>query len=85
MAKVIKLSDAEVAELKRRRSAIDLREYLAMIAGFAVGDWGRLDLEPKDNRRAVKRRLTLAAKERGLRLSYRLTKAEDRQLVFTVV
>lgn len=86
MAKVVKLSDAEVAEIRRRRSsAIDLREYLAMIEGLESGDWARLDLEAKDNRRVTKRRLTSAAKERGLKLRYRPAKAEERQLVFTVL
>lgn len=85
MAKISKLSRDEVAALTSRTPRLDLSEYLAMLQGFRSGDWGRIELEPGDDRRVVRRRLTLASKQKGIALRYRASKPEDTTILFRVL
>ena len=85
MPKVKKLSAAEIAEVTRRVSRIELGEYLDLIKGFKPGDWGRVELDPDDAHRVVKRRLTLAAKQQGLKLRYRQSADQPDKILFRVL
>jgi hypothetical protein len=82
VAKFEKLSDEEVQQLTKRAVRVDLTEYLAYLDTLKVGDWGAVTLEKDEVQRTVKRRLTIAAKERGLKLKYKT--AEDGRIVFQV-
>jgi hypothetical protein len=62
---------------------MDLTPYLAIVdevAGGGVG--GELTLDEDENQRATKRRMSLAAKERGYDLTWR--KSRDRELRFVL-
>jgi hypothetical protein len=78
------LSEAEVEQYRRRRApTFDLREYLAYLDTLQPGQLGAVRLQPGETQRAVKRRLTLAAKQRGMEIRYRRN-AEDGRIVFEV-
>lgn len=67
----------------KARARLDLTPYLAIIDEVtSVGAGGHLVLAQGENRRAEKRRMSLAAKERGYELTWR--KAEDRSLRFVL-
>ncbi|MSQ23770.1 MAG: hypothetical protein EXR58_04335 [Chloroflexi bacterium] len=85
MVRILKLTPAEVEAVKRRMSRIDLGEYLELLGAFALGDWGRVELEGAETERVVKRRLTMAAKERGFKLRYRSVREVDGGIVFRVL
>lgn len=83
MPKFEKLSQQEIDKLKKRRAtAIDLTEYLSYLNTLKSGDWGSLTLEANETSRAIKRRLTIAAKQQNKTLKY--TKAEGSKIVFEV-
>jgi hypothetical protein len=82
VAKFEKLSDEEVQQLTKRAVRVDLTEYLAYLDTLKTGDWGAVTLEAEDNQRSIKRRLTMAAKEKGLKLQYKPT--TDGRIVFQV-
>jgi hypothetical protein len=71
MASVRKLTQEEVAQLRRRGTRVDLTAYLAALSALSVGDWGAIELEPGEKVATVKRRATAAAKQQGKRLLYR--------------
>ena len=76
-----KLSQAEVDELRRHRPQTqDLGEYLAYVDTLKAGDWGSVTLEEGDTQRTVERRLTTAAKQKGMTLKYK--RAPEGQLLF---
>jgi|DewCreStandDraft_1066081.scaffolds.fasta_scaffold00011_188 hypothetical protein len=78
-----KLSEEEVQKLRRRRSpTLDLSEYLAFLDTLGPGDWGAVTLKEGETQRAVKRRLTMAAKQKGWQLRYR--RSPDGRIVFEV-
>ena len=61
-----KLSQEEVEQLRRRRPQTqDLGEYLAYLDTLKPGEWGAVTLEEGETQRVVKRRLTIAAKQKG--------------------
>ncbi len=47
------------------------RAYDALLAGFAAGEWGHVELGTGERRVAVRARLQAAAKRRGLALRFR--------------
>ena len=66
------LSAEQVGALqKRRRRPVDLTEYSQFVRTLAVGDGGEVTLGPSEQKRAVKRRLTLAARQLGMDVHYR--------------
>jgi hypothetical protein len=71
MARVRKLTQEEVAQLRRRGTRVDLTPYLEALSELAVGDWGAIELEPGEKVSTVKRRATAAATQQGKRLVYR--------------
>ena len=85
MPRVKKLTAAEVAELTKRVSRVELGEYVDLIKGFKSGDWGRVELDAAETQRVVKRRLTLAAKQQGLRIRYRPTRDQEDKIWFRVL
>lgn len=64
---------------------MDLTPYVAMLQGFRSGDWGRIKLEAGESSRVVKRRLTLAAKERRIKLRHRAHISDADQILFRVL
>ena len=77
------LSADEVAALQPRRTrSVDLSEYRQFLQEIAPGEGGEIRLGADDQRRAVKRRLTTAAKQMNKRLKYR--RSEDDVLRFEV-
>jgi hypothetical protein len=58
-------------------------QYDALLAGFAVGDWGDVLLEAGDERAVVSRRLKAAAARRDLTVRFR--QRRDDRLRFQVV
>jgi hypothetical protein len=83
MPTVQKLSTEEVERVTKRRTTVqDLTEYTELLNGLKPGDWGRLTLAAGESSRVVKRRLTLASKQRGLRLFYK--KVDKEGVLFTL-
>lgn len=83
MPKFEKLSVAEIERLKKRKSPnLDLSTYFDYLANLKVGDWGAITLEAGDRQRAIKRRLTMAAKQKGVNIRYR--SAEEGRIVFEI-
>jgi hypothetical protein len=77
------LSAQEVATLRaRRRGSVDLSEYTDFIGSLEIGEGGEVTLSPSDQRRAVKRRLTRAARQIGKDIHYR--RSEDNIVRFEV-
>lgn len=69
-----KLTPAEIAAQEQRRlgaRAQVMREYDTYVADFAIGDYGRVDLDDSDRRAAVRSRLHAAARRRGLTFRFR--------------
>lgn len=69
-----KFSAAEVAALEQPRlgkRAELARVYDDYLSGFAVGDYGEVELAPDERRALVRRRLHAAASRRGLALRFR--------------
>ncbi len=69
-----KLSREQVGELKPKRDQPKddiLAPYIAEVEKIEPGEGIEIDLTPEDNPRAVKRRLTIAAKSLGKQLKYR--------------
>ncbi len=78
-----KLSEAEVQKLgKRRAPALDLSEYVTFLDTLKVGDWGRISLAEGESQRTVKRRLTMASKQRGVTVKYR--RSPEGQVLFQI-
>jgi hypothetical protein len=68
-----KLSAAETAALERSplaERAAQMLAYDALLADFAPGDYGQVELGDEDSRMAVLRRLHAAADRRGWRLAF---------------
>lgn len=78
-----KLSAAEVEQLKKRRAPrIDLSEYLHYLDTLKSGEWGYVDIGEGESPRGIKRRLTQAAKEKGVNLRYK--RSEANRIIFEV-
>lgn len=83
MARFRKLSGAEIEELRKRRApTLNLDEYLDYLGTLTPGDWGAVTLEQGESQRAIKRRLTMAGKQKGISIRYR--KGEEGKIVFEV-
>jgi hypothetical protein len=66
-----RLSDDEVAELgRRRRNTSDLTEYVEFIRSLDVGEGGEVSLTGNEQKRTVKRRLSMAARQMSADVSY---------------
>ena len=84
MPKFEKLSEAEVEKLKKRRApTLDLSQYEAYLDTLRPGEWGAVALEEGDSQRAVKRRLTMASKRKGMEIRYK-NNADDGRIIFEV-
>jgi hypothetical protein len=70
-----KLDNSEVERLNRRGNRVDLTPYINDLAGFAVGEWGMIELDADERVPTVKRRYTLAARQLGKALAYRRLRA----------
>lgn len=80
-----RLSPEQIALFRSRRENQDnLEPYQEFLKGMKVGDWGTLAPDEGENRRVVKRRLTVAAKEIGLTVRYRQGGTEDDPVRFQV-
>jgi hypothetical protein len=78
-----KFSKQEIEEIKkRRRPGIDLSEYLNYLGTLKTGDWGYVDVGEGESPRAIKRRITQAAKEKGMTLRYK--PSQDNRIIFEV-
>lgn len=78
-----KLSQQEIERLKKRRPpAIDLSQYLSYLDTLKSGEWGSVTPEASESPRAIKRRLTMASKAKGIGIRYK--KVEDNRIVFEV-
>jgi hypothetical protein len=76
-----KPSAEELEMLNRRRgSTLDLSAYYEHLESLTPGDWGFIEPEAGENQRTIKRRLTTAAKQKGLELRYK--KAEGERIYF---
>lgn len=83
MPKFEKLSKAEIEQLtKRKAPVLDLSEYLTYLGTLKTGDWGAVTLAEGETSRVVKRRLTAAAKQKGMTIKYK--KSEDNRIIFQV-
>ncbi len=85
MPQMRRLTPTEVATLEERGPAASARiaaQYDAVLAPFAVGDYGLAEAEPHETLLAVRRRLSTAADRRGWMLAFLPTEGE--QLVFRV-
>jgi hypothetical protein len=83
MPKFEKLTASEVERLKKRRNATqDLSAYLSYLDTLKSGDWGALTLEQGETQRAIKRRLTMASKQKGIILRYK--KGDEGRIIFEV-
>jgi type IV secretory pathway VirB4 component len=82
MAKFEKLSKEEVERITQRKPRIDISEYVNYLETLNPGEWGAVTLEEGETGRAIKRRLTIAAKQLGKNLRYR--RSEDNRIIFTV-
>lgn len=74
MPSLRKLTSAEIAALDQRppgARAQVAREYDAYLAGFAAGDYGRVDLAADERHTVVRGRLQAAGRRRGLALRFR--------------
>ncbi len=56
---------------RRGVPSLDLSEYRAFLEELQPGEWGRITLAEGESQRAVKRRLTMAAKDLDKLLRYR--------------
>ncbi len=84
MPKLVKvLTEADLASA-RAPAAMDLTPYLRIIDDITGqgGVGGDVTLSPNESQRTEKRRLSLAAKQRGLKLTWR--KAPSGQLRFVL-
>lgn len=73
MPVLVKLSQDQIANLRvRKENSDDLAPYRDFIDDMQVGDWAELtpDTEAGENRRTVKRRLTVAARLAGFAIRY---------------
>lgn len=78
-----KLSQEEVKKLKKRKTpTLDLSQYLSFLDALKTGEWGSVSLQENESQRAIKRRLTLAAKRQSKTIKYR--KTQDNRIVFEV-
>lgn len=83
MPRFEKLSEAEVESLKRRKPAsLDLVQYLSYLDSLKTGDWGAVSLEQAESARAIKRRLTIAAKQKAMTLKYK--RSSEGRIIFEV-
>lgn len=83
MPKFAKVPLAEVERLKRRQPTTrDLSPYVAFLETLKSGDWGAVTLEEGESQRAIKRRLTTTAKQKGIGIKYK--KSKDGQILFEV-
>lgn len=74
MPKFAKLAKEDVESLRGRRGefrAIDLSAYFSFLDSLKAGEWGAIELEQGESSRAIKRRLTIAAKQKQRKIKYR--------------
>lgn len=76
MPSIRKLSPEEVtsretSKLSQRQQTA--RQYDALLADFAPGEWAEVELDDGDNRLTVRNRLQAAAERRGFNLAFRRT------------
>ena len=71
------LSAEEMAALQPRKTrSVDLSEYRQFLQDLAPGEGGEIALGADDQRRAVKRRLTTAAKQMNKKVRYRRSEGD---------
>lgn len=76
------LDRERVEEIKQRVLTQRLAEYESYLDSLAPGEWGAIALDKGESQRAVKRRLTTAARSRGRQVQYK--RSEDGVILFTV-
>jgi hypothetical protein len=83
MARFEKLSETAIEELRKRRApTLNLQEYMTYLSTLSPGDWGAVTLDEGESQRAVKRRLTIASRQKGLEIRYK--RGEEGKIVFEV-
>jgi hypothetical protein len=75
MPKIRTLRPEEVPA--KRQNVMDLSIYRDYLEQAEVGEMGAIELEPEDNQRAVKRRMTIAAGMLGLQIKWRSTSTDQ--------
>jgi hypothetical protein len=79
------LSNEEVAARRKRRvNTAYLEPYMEYLRTLNPGDYGEITLQPGDQRRVVKRRTTVAAKELRMAIKWRRSQDENK-LLFEVI
>lgn len=85
MPKFEKLTTAEVEQLRTRRVRPEpLKEYVDFLQKLKPGEWGRVNVQSGESQRTIKRRLTTAGKQHGMRVKYKPGKGAPGQVVFEV-
>lgn len=70
MPKFIVLSPEEMAEMSRRRLAANINAQKEFLLGATAGEIYEIELQPGDNKRTEKRRMSVAASAVGRRLTW---------------
>jgi hypothetical protein len=83
MAEFRRVSVGDVGRFFHKRGQMDLTEYERFLAGQKPQEVGEASLEENETERAVKRRLTVAARIQGKRLQYS-KRAPEGTVVFRV-
>ena len=79
------LTPEEVAKHKARRvNVANLYPYMDYLRTLHVGDFGEITIEVDESRQAVKRRTTMAAKQLGMAIKWRISE-QEKMLLFEVV
>ena len=78
-----RLSGSEAERFFLRRGQMDLSEYEKFLSGLKSGDVGEVRSDDDETERALKRRLTIAAKQQGKQLQYS-KRAGEGSIVFRV-
>ena len=75
----------EVAKHKARRvNVTNLYPYMDYLRTLYVGDFGEITIEAGESRQAVKRRTTMAAKQLGMAIKWRISE-QEKTLLFEVL
>ena len=79
------LSPQEVAKHKARRvNVANLYPYMDYLRTLQVGDYGEATIEAGESRQAVKRRTTMATKQLGMAIKWRISE-QEKTLLFEVL
>ena len=79
-----RLSQEEIEALTSRTPSIELNPYIEYLSQLAPGDWGFVRPGADENPRAVKRRLSVAAKQAGKSLKHPRKRDNDDRILFQV-